>query len=156
MKKIYPKLLFILFTFPFINQALAQENDFSIGLHSEIQFESPSYTTYYGLQGKYDLTKRQAIQAQIGLATEQIGYVGVDYLYTLFPLKNLPSIFIGGGVGYEKIRNTDIDDLIFNGQVGFQFDIKRFSPYVGYKAKFYFEAEGIDPSYMTLGIRYRL
>lgn len=156
MKKLYFKLSIILTVVLFISQTKAQENRISVGLQSEIQLESPTYTTYYGVQGKYDLTKRQALQAQIGLGSSKISYFGADYLYTLFPLKGLPCIFIGGGVGYEKIRDTHIDDLILNGQIGFQFDIKKFSPYAGFKSKFYFEAEGIDPSYLTLGIRYRL
>lgn len=156
MKRIYTQLVLISVITLFINQTKAQENRISVGLHTEIQLESPSYTTYYGVQGKYDLTKRQAIQAQIGLGTSEISYFGADYLYTLFPLKGLPSIFVGAGAGYEKIRNTPTDDLVLNGQVGFQFAIKRFSPYVGFKSKFYFEAEGIAPSYLTLGIRYRL
>lgn len=134
----------------------AQESPFSVGVHMDWSMESPSFEKYIGVQGKYDLTERQSLQAQLGGSTYDVRYIGVDYLYTVFPLKRMPSVFVGGGVAYEKLAGTSYDDITFNGQAGMQFDIGRFSPYVGYKARFFFEAEGIDPSYLMLGLRFRL
>jgi len=134
----------------------AQESLLSIGVHMDWAMESPSYMKLYGIQGKYDLTDRQSIQAQIGLGDYKRMYYGADYLYTLLPLKGLPSVFVAAGLGYEGIRSTDIYDIIISGQVGLQFKIKRFSPYIGYKPKFYFEVEGIDATSIALGLRFRL
>ncbi len=134
----------------------AQESPISVGLHVDWSMESPTWQKFYGVQGKYDLTEKQALQAQVGLADYDMVYFGADYLYTIFSWNKLPSIFLGTGLGYEGVRGSDINDFIINGQVAVQFDIKRFSPYVGYKAKFYFETEGIDPTSLMLGLRFRL
>lgn len=151
------KSLFLLTLFTLIHlRSNAQSNPFSIGAHLEWNMESPSYAKLYSVNAKYDFTERQAIQAQVGFGDYDVYYIGADYLYTVLLLKKMPSLFVGAGLGFEGIRGTDANDIIINAQVGFQFDIKKFSPFVGYKPKFYFEAEGIDPSTIFIGLRYRL
>lgn len=151
------KSLFLLTLFTLIHlHSNAQSNPFSIGAHLEWNMESPSYAKLYSVNAKYDFTERQAIQAQVGFGDYDFYYIGADYLYTVLLLKKMPSLFVGAGLGFEGIRGTDANDIIINAQVGFQFDIKKFSPFVGYKPKFYFEAEGIDPSTIFIGLRYRL
>lgn len=151
------KLLFLFALLQVIHLNLnAQSNQFSIGAHLEWNMESPSYAKLYSINGKYDFSERQAIQAQVGLGDYKVYYFGADYLYTVLLLKKMPSVFVGAGLGFEGIRGTDANDIILNAQAGFQFDIKKFSPFVGYKPKFYFEAEGIDPSTIFIGLRYRL
>ncbi|MCS3557501.1 MULTISPECIES: hypothetical protein [unclassified Sphingobacterium] len=135
---------------------LGQERKNSIGLTSDFQLESPSYNLYYGLQGKHDFNKRHAVQLQFGFSDANIGFVGADYLYNLFLLKENPLIYVGGGTAYEYMTKGKGNELSFNAQVGFQFKIGKIQPYIGYKSKFYFEAESFDPNFLTLGVRYRL
>lgn len=134
----------------------AQENPFSLGATFEFSVESPSYALNYGIQGKYDFTNKSAIQGQIGFGKYETFFVGADYLYTVLPLKRMPSIFVGGGLGYEGIKGTNIKDIIISAQAGLQFDVRKLSPYVAFKPKFYFEAEGIDASVILFGVRYRI
>ncbi|GGE28683.1 hypothetical protein GCM10011516_28010 [Sphingobacterium cellulitidis] len=118
--------------------------------------EAPSYSKLYSINGKYDLSDRQAVQAQFGLGTYDIIYFGADYLYNVFLFNKKPSVFLAAGLGYEAIRGTKANDIIINAQVGLEYEINKFSPFVGYKPKYYFEAEGIDPSTIMIGVRYRL
>lgn len=153
---IFPKS-FLLFCFLFTAiLANGQKRKLSLGVVTEFQLESPTYDFYYGIQGKYDFTDRQGVQLQTGLSDASIGFVGADYIYNLFPFKGNPLIYIGGGAAYEYLTEGRGNEIVFSGQAGAQFSLGNFEPYIGFKSKFYFEAEAIDPSYINLGVRFRL
>lgn len=156
MVKITSFCFFLLGLILFSSNVSAQTNRFSVGTHLEWSMEAPSYSKLYSINGKYDLSDRQAVQAQFGLGTYDIIYFGADYLYNVFLFNKKPSVFLAAGLGYEAIRGTKANDIIINAQVGLEYEINKFSPFVGYKPKYYFEAEGIDPSTIMIGVRYRL
>ncbi|MEN5197498.1 hypothetical protein [Sphingobacterium faecium] len=135
---------------------LGQDRKNAIGLTSDFQLESPSYNLYYGVQGKHDFDNRHAAQVQAGFSNADIGFVGVDYLYNVFLLKENSFIYVGGGTAFEYLTKGKGNELSFNAQFGFQFKVGNIEPYIGYKSKFYFEAESFDPNYITFGVRYRL
>ncbi|MFD2969276.1 hypothetical protein [Sphingobacterium bambusae] len=146
----------LFFLFFFCWSVKAQERKISLGVVSDFQLESPSYDLYYGVQGKYDLTNRQALQLQAGFSNANIGFVGADYIYNLFLFKRNPLIYVGAGTAYEYLTNGAGNEIAFNGQAGVQFTVRRFEPYIGFKSKFYFQAEAFDPGYINFGLRFRL
>ncbi len=152
----YFKHFVLFFLFFFSCSVKAQERNIAVGIVSDFQLESPSYVLYYGVQGKYELTDRQALQLQAGFSNAHIGFVGADYIYHLFRFNRNPSIYVGAGTAYEYLTNGAGDEIAFNGQAGVQFTVKRFEPYIGFKSKFYFQAEAFDPSYINIGVRFRL
>ena len=132
----------------------AQNSKISLGINSDFQLESPIHI-YYGAQGHYQFNDKHAVQLNLGLISRtNAGYIGADYLYTLFQLKQVPSIFIGAGSAYEFATKGAGHEITFNGQVGAQFQIGRFVPFIGFKEKFYFEAESFDSGNLFLGVRF--
>lgn len=152
-------------------QGKAQDQAWAFGFYGDVQLESPGYQGAFGIQGKYDFAKHSAVQAQV---YGRNGYVaaGADYLLSVLDrTKSNFNVFLGGGISqdfyrYNELRTDQRQVLpesrenftIVNGQVGvsYYFPQVNLSLYTGYKLKYNFEWEEIDPNYLMLGVRYHL
>lgn len=166
------KLLTILFCgLLFIGSSQAQEHKWAFGFYGDVQMESPTYYGSFGVQGKYDLTNYQALQAQVYGRGGYIA-VGADYLVNVFNKeKSNFNIFLGPGISqdfytYDFTIDGDVEGPIRRkenytnaiGQVGvsYYFPSVDLSIYTGYKLKYQFASEAIDPNYVMLGVRYHI
>ena len=149
----------------------AQEHDWAFGLYSDLKLDDPSYDASFGVQGKYDFTNRQSIQAQFHGRGDLLA-VGTDYLVSILNKeKSNFNVFLGAGLGQEFFtydysvdgineepmrRKENITKV--NGQVGisYYFPTVDLSLYTGYKVKYQFKDEVTEPNYIMLGLRYHI
>ncbi len=152
-----------------ILQGKAQDHAWAFGFYGDVQLESPGYQGAFGIQGKYDFATHSAIQAQV---YGRNGYVAVggDYILSLLDrTKSNFNVFLGGGISQDFYRYQELSEeqawpekrenfTMVNGQVGasYYFPTVNLSLYTGYKLKYNFEWEEIDPNYLMLGVRYHL
>jgi len=155
MKRLFYTVAILLCVLLTSKNGVAQNKPLSLGITSDIQMESPVYI-YYGLQGKYDFNPKNAIQAQLGYSNNKIGFLGVDYVHKAFNIGKITNTFIGAGTSFEFLTSESTNYFTLNMQAGFEFNLGRYSPYLGYKPKFYVNTESLDTSNFTLGLRYRL
>lgn len=165
------KVILSLFSLCVFVTAYGQDHKWAFGFYGDIQMEAPSYVGSFGVQGKYDLAKRSALQAQVNGRNGYVA-VGADYLFSIMDKrKSNFDVFLGAGVSQDFYRYNelwtgtehDIPEVresftMLNGQVGlsYYFPSVNLSVYTGYKAKFQFESEQFDPNYLMLGVRYHL
>ncbi|HLT87517.1 MAG TPA: hypothetical protein VKZ57_07995 [Sphingobacterium sp.] len=164
------KTIFILLILSvFVLQGKAQDHAWAFGFYGDVQLESPGYQGAFGIQGKYDFAKHSAVQAQV---YGRNGYVAVggDYLLSLLDrTKSNFNVFLGGGISQDFYRYQEVSEKLawpekhenftmLNGQVGasYYFPAVNLSLYTGYKLKFHFEWEEVQPNYLMFGIRYHL
>lgn len=149
----------------------AQEHDWAFGLYGDIKLDDPSYDASFGVQGKYDFTNYQGIQAQIHGRGDLLA-VGADYIVNfLNKEKSNFNVFAGLGLAQEfyTYDYTINGDVIIqqtrkenyskaNGQIGlsYYFPTVDLSIYTGYKLKYQFKNEVTEPHYLMLGIRYHI
>lgn len=154
-----------------IGYTQAQDKKWAFGFYGDMQLEAPGYPGTFGVQGKYDFSNRSAVQA---LVNGRNGYVsvGADYVFSfLDKSKSNWDVFLGAGISQDFYRyNTFYPEeenvtptvrknyTMLNGQVGVSryFPELSISVFTGYKLKFHFEYEEIDPNYVMLGVRYHL
>lgn len=168
MKKIF--VLLFLSTIAFGGKA--QDYAWAFGFYGDVQLESPDYKGAFGIQGKYDFASYSAVQAQV---YGRNGYVAVGADYLLSFLDRTQSnfnVFLGGGLSQDFYRYNGLMNeqeqqalpekrenfTIANGQVGISYYVPEvnLSLYTGYKLKYNFEWEEIEPNYLMFGIRYHL
>lgn len=151
--------------------AHGQDHKWAFGFYGDIQMEAPGYVGSFGVQGKYDLDKRSALQAMVNGRSGYVA-VGADYLFSVLDKrKSNFDLFLGVGISQDFYRYNEIwtgtepslpelreNFTLVNGQIGISYYIPsvNLSVYTGYKAKFQFEAEQFDPNYLMLGVRYHL
>ncbi|HMR18228.1 MAG TPA: hypothetical protein PKA53_02915 [Sphingobacterium sp.] len=146
----------------------AQDNRWAFGFYGDVLLEAPAYSGSFGVQGKYDLSNHQGLQAQVHGRNGFVA-VGADYLLSVFNKKDKNfNIFLGAGAGEEfysfhdenEIGPARVQDQLFvmNGQVGvsYLFAPVSLSVYSGYKVKYEFEAERFQPNFLMFGVRYHL
>lgn len=167
MKKAF-LMLFFAVTF---YQGKAQDHVWAFGFYGDVQLESPDYKGAFGIQGKYDFALHSAVQAQV---YGRSGYValGADYLVSLLDkTKNNVNVFFGMGLSQDFYRYNELvteqeqvlperreNFTVANGQVGVSYYVPEvnLSLYAGYKLKYNFDWEEIEPNYLMLGVRYHL
>ncbi len=149
----------------------AQEHDWAFGIYSDLKLDDASYDASFGIQGKYDFTNRQSIQAQFHGRGDLLA-VGADYLVNILNKEKSDfNIFLGAGLGqefftYDYSVEGDNDDPIkrkenftkANGQVAisYYFPSVDLSLYTGYKVKYQFKDGVTEPNYIMLGLRYHI
>jgi len=149
----------------------AQEHDFAFGFYGDIQLEDAAYDASFGVQGKYEYSNFQGIQAQIHGRGDFVG-VGADYIVNFLDKeKSNFNVFIGAGLSqdfyrYELAVDGDTEAPFQEkesftkaiGQVGlsYYFPVASLSIYSGYKLKYQFKNELTEPNYIMLGLRYHL
>jgi len=149
----------------------AQEHKWAFGFYGDVQLEESTHVGSFGVQGKYDLASRSALQAQVH---GRSGYVaaGADYLFSILDKrKSNFNVFLGGGISQDFYRNNEISSdgsavvaerkenfTLLNAQAGlsYYFPAVHLSLYSGYKLKYHFEWEEVDLNYLMLGVRYHL
>ncbi|MFD1768368.1 hypothetical protein [Sphingobacterium suaedae] len=147
----------------------AQDHTWAFGFYGDVQMESPNYNGAFGIQGKYDVANRSALQAQV---YGRNGYVavGADYLFSfLDKTKHNFNVFLGAGVSQDFYRYNEIageqiipeerdNHTVANGQLGvsYYFPAVNLSLYTGYKAKYHFDWDEVDANFLMFGIRYHL
>lgn len=168
---IMKKLLWIVCAFILPITLHAQEHDWAFGLYSDLKLDDAGYDASFGVQGKYDFTNRQSIQAQFHGRGDLLA-VGADYLVSfLNKEKSNFNVFMGLGLGQEfftydysvegpedqPMRRTE-NFTKANGQIGlsYYFPAVDLSLYTGYKVKYQFKNEVTEPNYVMLGLRYHI
>lgn len=149
----------------------AQTSKYSIGLFSDIMLESPTYSTFYGVNGKYDFNNHSGIQAYIGYSNVHMTTVGADFIYNIKD-KTKSNFNIYGGIGisgdfYKQKFDLEIQDkkshvyakenyFALNPTIGVSYYFSRVKSTVfgGYKVKYYPFEDAVDINYLSLGIRY--
>lgn len=165
MKKIFLSLFFI----ALISSVKSQDHAWAFGFYGDVQLESPGYPGAFGIQGRYDFSNHSAVQAQV---YGRAGYVAVggDYILSILDRKKSNfNVFLGGGISQDFYRYQELSGeqawpekhesfTMLNGQIGasYYFPAVNLSLYTGYKLKFNFEWEELDPNYLMLGLRYHL
>lgn len=167
MKKIFVSLFFVLALF----QVKAQDHTWAFGFYGDVQLESPDYKGAFGIQGRYDFTQISAVQAQV---YGRSGYVavGADYLVSLLDkTRSNFNVFLGAGLSQDFYRYNELmteqqqvspesreNFTVANGQIGISYYVPEvgLSLYTGYKLKYNFEWEDVEPNYLMFGIRYHL
>ena len=165
------KLIWIaaLLIMPFLSNA--QEHDWAFGFYSDLRLEDANYDASFGVQGKYDFTNRQSVQAQFHGRGDMLA-VGADYLVQFLDKeKSNFNVFAGVGVGQEFFTydyafegNTEAPTQVkenftkANGQIGlsYYFPVVDLSIYAGYKYKYQFKNEVSEPNFVMLGLRYHI
>ena len=165
------KLLLILCLLLGINFSFAQEQDFAFGFYGDMQVEDAAYDASFGVQGKYEYSNYQGLQAQIHGRGDFVA-VGADYILQFLNKENSNfNVFLGAGLSqefyrYELAIDDDIDAPFQEkenftkavGQlgVGYYFPVANLSLYTGYKLKYQFKNELTEPNYIMLGLRYHI
>jgi len=165
------KLFWIVCAFLFPIALNAQEHDWAFGLYSDIKLDDAAYDASFGVQGKYDFTNRQSIQAQFHGRGDLLA-VGADYLVSILNKeKSNFNVFLGAGIGQEfftydySVEGTNDQPIQrkdnytkANGQIGisYYFPTVDLSLYTGYKVKYQFKDEITEPNYIMLGLRYHI
>lgn len=165
------RIILILFFAVTLCQGKAQDHVWAFGFYGDVQLESPDYKGTFGIQGKYDFAPYSAVQAQV---YGRNGYVafGADYLLSLLDkTRSNFNVFVGAGLSQDFYRYNELmteqEDVspekrenftIANGQFGVSYYVPEvnLSLYTGYKLKYNFEWEEIEPNYLMFGIRYHL
>lgn len=144
----------------------AQEHKWAFGLYGDAQVKSEGEKATLGLQGKYDLTNRSALQAQVHGRTDFVS-VGADYLFSFLDKKKSNfNVFLGTGAsgefyGYtsDYVGKKSADNaFVLNGQVGvsYYFEPVKLSLFSGYKMKYNTTTEKTEPNFVVFGLRYHL
>ena len=165
------KLLWILCAFIFPLALNAQEHDWAFGLFGDLKLDDAAYDASFGVQGKYDFSNHQSVQAQIHGRGDLLA-VGADYLVNIFDKeKSNFNIFLGAGLGQEfftydySVEGPDDQPIRrkenftkANGQVGlsYYFPTVDLSLYIAYKLKYQFKDGITEPNYVMLGLRYHI
>ncbi|MBL1408002.1 outer membrane beta-barrel protein [Sphingobacterium faecale] len=151
----------------FTSVAFGQEHNWAFGFYGDVNVKAARENSF-GVQAKYDLNNRSALQAQVHGRSSFVS-VGADYLFSFLNKRNSDfNVFLGVGVAEEFVRfqkEEEIDyelvkdDLfVLNGQLGvsYYFSPVKLSVYGGYKVKYITTDEKFKPNYVTLGVRYHL
>lgn len=157
----------------------AQDHKWAFGFYGDVQLESPGYAGSFGVQGKYDVTNRSALQATVNGRNGYVA-VGADYLLSLLDKKKSNfNVFLGAGISQDFYRYNELlvdpelpysgekptvfpeekqNYTVANGQVGvsYYFPAIQLSVYTGYKVKYNFKFEETDPNFLMFGVRYHL
>ena len=166
------KILWIIcgFIFPLVGNA--QEHNWAFGLFGGLNVDDASYDASFGVQGKYDFSNRQSLQAQIYGRGDLLA-VGADYLvHILDKEKSNFNVFLGAGLGQEfftydySVDGSDDQQPIqrkenftkANGQVGisYYFPAVDLSLYTAYVLKYQFKDGITEPNHLRLGLRYHI
>ncbi|MGJ1204091.1 hypothetical protein [Sphingobacterium lactis] len=145
-------LLFILFK---ICEAQNSPRPIHIGISAEMLLDAPSYDGYIGVSGKYDLSKKHNIQANLGIQSPNIAFIGGDYIYNFLSITDRVNLFTGAGlgVGFSKRENWSNVNL----HAGVEFGVTdKFSIFTLYKIKYYLSQESLEPNWISIGLRYTL
>lgn len=147
--------------------SFAQQHDWAFGFYSDMNVKATRENSF-GVQAKYDLDGRSALQAQVHGRSSFIS-LGADYLVSLFDKrKNNFNIFLGGGIAEEFVQFQQPEGLDYvavkseafnvNGQAGvnYYFAPVNLSLYTGYKIKYNTQADSFLPNFIMLGVRYHL
>ncbi len=147
--------------------SFSQEHNWAFGFYGDINVKKAREKTF-GIQAKYDLDNRSALQAQVH-AGDTVVVTGADYLFSLLnKRKSNWNVFLGVGASGEFVRYTkgeerdyeqvNNDAFVMNGQVGvsYYFSPVKLSVYAGYKMKYITTDEKFKPNYAMLGVRYHL
>ena len=59
----------------------AQTSKYSVGVFGDIMLEAPTYSTFYGVNGKYELNSYSSVQAFVGYSNVHMTTVGADLIY---------------------------------------------------------------------------
>lgn len=165
------KIFVLLFLSAIVFGGKAQDQAWAFGFYGDVQLKSPDYKGAFGIQGKYDFAPYSAVQAQVHGRSGYVA-VGADYLLSFLDrTKSNFNIFLGGGLSQDFYRYNELmteqeqvlperreNFTIVNGQVGVSYYIPEvnLSLYTGYKLKYNFEWEEIEPNYLMFGVRYHL
>lgn len=171
MKKHIYLAVFVLSLFTFTVKA--QTSKYSVGVFGDIMLEAPTYSTFYGVNGKYDLNNHSGVQAFVGYSNVHMTTVGVDFIYNL-KNKTQSNFNIYGGIGvsgdfYKQKVEVEFQDTRVNGYakksylalnptfgVSYYFSPVNSTVFAGYKVKYYPFEDAVDINYLSLGIRYQL
>ncbi|MEN5434747.1 outer membrane beta-barrel protein [Sphingobacterium faecium] len=151
----------------------AQISKYSIGVFSDIMLEAPTYDTFYGINGKYDLNNHSGIQVFGGYSNVHMTTVGADYIYNIKD-QTKSNFNIYGGIGlsgdfYKQKIVVESEDKKISGYakknyvainptigVSYRFDPVKSTVFAGYKVKYYPFEDAMDINYLSVGIRYHL
>ncbi|ERJ60834.1 hypothetical protein [Sphingobacterium paucimobilis] len=147
--------------------SLSQEHNWAFGFYGDMNVKTAKENSF-GVQAKYDLNNRSALQAQVHGRSSFVS-VGADYLFSFLNKRNSDfNVLLGVGaaeefVRFQKEKEIDYelvkDDLfVLNGQIGvsYYFSPVKLSVYAGYKMKYITTDEKFKPNYAMLGVRYHL
>lgn len=151
--------------------SMAQEHDWAFGFFGDLSLEESSYDASFGLQGKYSFSNFQSVQAQFHGRGDLLA-VGADYLINFLDREQSNfNLFLGAGLAQEFFTydyafpegegsSTRLKENLtkVNGQAGisYYFSEVDLSLYTGYKVKYQFEGEKVEPHFLVFGIRYHL
>ncbi|TDQ76418.1 hypothetical protein [Sphingobacterium yanglingense] len=160
-------LVVILFITGMSTLSFGQDHSWAFGFYGDMSVKSAKESSF-GIQGKYDLNSRNAVQAQVHGRGNFVS-VGADYLFSfLDKRKSNFNVFLGTGVAEDFVRYQEVgvkeyafvkdERFVLNGQIGLSYYFKpvQLSVYTGYKVKYLVEDENFQPNYLTLGVRYHL
>ena len=146
----------------------AQEERVGLGFYGNFDLERTESRGSFGLQGKYDLSNRQSLQAQVYGRSNYVA-IGADYLISVFnKTKSDINVFAGGGISQDfisfakedEISAVKVQDNFFKGNlqaaVSYYFRPVQLSIYTGYKWHYNFTTEEANPNHIMLGVRYHL
>ena len=146
----------------------AQEERVGLGFYGNFDLERATSAGSFGIQGKYDLTNYQSVQAQVYGHGNYVA-VGADYLVSVLnKTKSNFNIFAGAGLSKEFVSyaledeasSIKVRDDNFKGNiqaaVSYYFRPVQLSVYGGYKWHYNFTEEKINPNHIMLGVRYHL
>lgn len=146
----------------------AQEQRVGLGFYGDFDLQQTSSVGSFGIQGKYDLSNHQSVQAQVYGRSNYVA-VGADYLVSLFnKTKSNFNIFGGAGVSQDyvsyaldnDVSSVKVRDQFFKGNLqtalSYYFKPVQLSVYSGYKWNYNFSSESTNSNHIILGIRYHL
>ena len=147
---------------------LAQEEKVGLGFYGNFDLERTESRGSFGIQGKYDLTNRQSLQAQVYGRTNYVA-VGADYLVSLLnKTKSDFNVFAGAGVSQDFVSyaladeasSVQVRDRFLKGNLqaalSYYFKPVQLSVYGGYKWHYKISSELINPHHIMFGVRYHL
>ena len=148
----------------------AQDHQWAFGFYGDVKLGGADHPGSFGIQGKYDLDRHSAVQAQVYGRNSYVA-VGADYLFGLLDkTQHNFNIFVGGGLsqdfyrynellaGQEAIPEKRQNFTLANAQLGlsYYFPAAQLSLYTGYKVKYHFSWEEVQPNYLMFGLRYHI
>lgn len=164
------KIVLLLMLAATVTIVKSQDHAWAFGFYGDVKLESPAYNGTFGIQGKYDFATRSAVQAQV-YGRNGLVAVGADYLFSILDkTKSNFNVFLGAGLSQDFYRYDSVLEntvvipeerenyTVANAQAGvsYYFPTVNLSVYAGYKAKYHFEWEDVDPNFLMLGVRYHL
>jgi len=162
------KLLALFYGLMGMQLLYAQEHKWAFGFYADVQFEKDVTPASFGVQGKYDIGRHSAFQAQVHGRSTFVS-VGGDYLFAILDQKqNNFNVFLGAGVAQDFFNHGTFKDgdrvkdrasyFMGNGQIGLSYSFQPIplSVYAGYKLKYNFDQDKVNPNFMMFGLRYHL